>query len=124
MYCSFIDYEKAFDTILRNELWFKLFEIGVSSKMVKILQSIYRQVSACIKLNSNLSDFFEISLGLKQGEPLADFIYPLRKWCICKPWFQFVNGKWLKPIMHSYVNFCRRYGIIYDQPRKSPGTTR
>ena len=61
LYCAFIDYEKAFDTINRDVLWYKLFDIGVSSKMINILKSIYVNVSACVKLSSSMSEFFEVS---------------------------------------------------------------
>jgi hypothetical protein len=77
LYCCFVDYEKAFDTVNRQALWSKLFEIGVSSKMLKILTAIYKNVSACIKSFSGLSEFFEVSLGLKQGEPLSPILFLL-----------------------------------------------
>lgn len=75
LFCAFIDYEKAFDTVLRDALWFKLFEIGIKSKMLKLLQAIYEHVSASVKVNANISDIFEISLGLKQGEPLSPLLF-------------------------------------------------
>jgi hypothetical protein len=50
LYCAFIpiDYEKALDSVVRDALWYKLFEIGVSSKMVNMLKAIYFRVSACV----------------------------------------------------------------------------
>ena len=77
LYCAFIDYEKAFDSISRDTLWYKLFEIGVSTKMLNMLKSLYNQVSACVKSYSNISDFFDVSLGLKQGEPLSPILFIL-----------------------------------------------
>jgi hypothetical protein len=75
LYCVFIDYEKAFDTIVRDALWLKLLKVGISCKMLTVscmLQSIYASVTSCVKLSSSmpLSDFFDVTLGLKQGEPL------------------------------------------------------
>ena len=40
LYCIFIDYKKAFDTVLRDSLWFKLEQAGVSCKMVTMIKSI------------------------------------------------------------------------------------
>ena len=34
LYCAFVDYEKAFDTVNRDAIWFKLMQSGVSSKIV------------------------------------------------------------------------------------------
>ena len=44
-----------------------------------------------VKLNANISDYFEISLGIKQGEPLSPFLFIL-----------FINGS-----MHIYLEVTR-----------------
>lgn len=79
LYCAFVDYEKAFDTVIHDALWVKLVESGVSSKMINMIKSIYRSVKACIKDASNMSysDMFDISLGVKQGEPLSPLLFIL-----------------------------------------------
>ena len=58
LYCAFIDYEKAFDTVIRDALWFKLIDNGISCKMLRILKSLYSKVLAAIKLQSEVSSFF------------------------------------------------------------------
>ena len=37
LYCTFIDYEKAFDKVDRCLLWFKLLHGDISPRMLKIL---------------------------------------------------------------------------------------
>ena len=54
LYCDFVDYEKAFDTVIRDALWFKLMDSEVSSKMVKIIRSLYSKGFAAVKLNANI----------------------------------------------------------------------
>ena len=75
MYCAFVDYEKAFDTVVRDALWFKLIDSGVSSKIVKMIKSLYSKVLAAVKLQTDVSNFFEISLGVKQGEPILFILF-------------------------------------------------
>ncbi|MCG7875093.1 MAG: reverse transcriptase family protein [Candidatus Thiodiazotropha endolucinida] len=77
LFCAFIDYEKAFDTVNRDALWFKLMDHGVSSKLITVLKSIYQKVIAAVKMQSDLSSFFEIALGVKQGEPLSPLLFIL-----------------------------------------------
>ena len=75
LYCAFIDYEKCFDTINRDMLIHKLILTGLSSKFVRIIKALYTKVTSCVKVTSSskMSDFFDVSIGLKQGEPLSPF---------------------------------------------------
>ena len=77
LYCAFIDYEKAFDTVIHDALWIKLVQSGISSKMLTMLKSLYANVKACVKdMNTMLySELFDISLGVKQGEPLSPLLF-------------------------------------------------
>ena len=45
--------------------------------MVTILSSMYTNVRNCVRLLSNTSKFFDISLGVKQGEPLSPILFIL-----------------------------------------------
>ena len=47
--------------------------------MINMMKSIYSNVKACIKNSSDMSysNFFEISLGVKQGEPLSPLLFIL-----------------------------------------------
>ena len=59
LYCAFIDYEKAFDTVIRDALWFKLLDNGIlSSKLTRMLLSLYHKVLAAVKMQSDVSSFF------------------------------------------------------------------
>ncbi|KAF4531619.1 hypothetical protein B566_EDAN018816, partial [Ephemera danica] len=51
LYCAFIDFEKAFDTINRQKLWARLWQLGCSNKMIEALMSMYDNVLFAIKLN-------------------------------------------------------------------------
>ena len=44
-----------------------------------MIKSIYRNVKSCVKDASSMSysDFFDVSLGLKQGEPLSPLLFIL-----------------------------------------------
>ena len=75
LYCSFIDFRKAFDLVYRNGIWYKLITNGVSCKMVYMLQAIYKSVKSCVKVKGSLSEFFDSYMGVKQGEPLSPLLF-------------------------------------------------
>ena len=75
--CAFVDFCKAFDTVYRNGLWFKLLQLGASSKMVNMLKVIYTDVKACVRSDNTLSDCFECLSGVKEGEPSSPLLFIL-----------------------------------------------
>ena len=43
IYCCFVDYEKAFDSVNRFELWFKLLTLLYEEIFSQVIQSLYKQ---------------------------------------------------------------------------------
>ena len=77
LFCVFIDLKKAFDSVYRNALWYKLYNMGFDGKILNIFKSMYSHVKSCIKLHTNVSDFFEISVGLFQGHNNSPALFAL-----------------------------------------------
>ena len=77
LYCTFVDIRKAFDSIYRNGLWFRLYICGIRGKMLKIMKSMYCNVKSCVKHLGNKSIFFDSLIGLKQGEVLSPLLFSL-----------------------------------------------
>lgn len=77
LYCAFVDLKKAFDSVYRNALWLKLYKLGINGKMLRIIRALYDSVKCCIRHCDSYSDFFEVSVGLKQGETLSPILFSL-----------------------------------------------
>ena len=79
LWCVFIDYQRAFDTVIRESLWTRLIQSGISCKMLRMIQSLYETVKCCVRISPqmNVSEFFDVTLGLKQGEPLSPILFIL-----------------------------------------------
>ena len=58
LYCSFIDFSKAFDYVERNSLWSKLIKLGIRGKMMTILKSMYSSVKSRVRFNNKLNHEF------------------------------------------------------------------
>lgn len=78
LYVAFIDFQKAFDSINREALWYKLYVKGLSVKMIRIIQSIYNNVSFCIQCgDGSLTNCHNSKLGVKQGCIISPLLFNL-----------------------------------------------
>ena len=75
--CAFVDLRKAFDSIYRNGLYFKLNRLGVNAKMLRIIRDMYTNVKACVRGCNSYSEYFECAIGLKQGEVISPLLFSL-----------------------------------------------
>ena len=66
-FCAFIDFRKAYDSINRSKLWNRLAEIGVTGKLFTSIKALYSNVSSCVRVNDNMTDWFNVNCGLRQG---------------------------------------------------------
>ena len=74
---AFNDFSKAYDRISRSLLWNKLNNMGVSNKFLTALQSLYTDVKCCVNVNGHKSDWFPVSVGLKQGCLISPLLFNL-----------------------------------------------
>ena len=66
-FVCFVDAKKAFDTVDRDCLWYKLLKIGIHGNCLKAIQSLYKSVSCTVKINDNFTEWFKVNMGVKQG---------------------------------------------------------
>ena len=77
LYCAFIDYKKAFDTVWRSALWHKLVKSGITGKLYDVIVNMYSNIKSCVSINGHLSDYFVSVNGVRQGENLSPFLFAL-----------------------------------------------
>ena len=77
LYCCFVDFKRAFDTVDRVKMWQKISKLGIRGKALKIIQSLYSNVKSSVLLNGKLSDFFDNNIGVLQGEIISPLLFSL-----------------------------------------------
>ena len=77
LFSAFVDFQKAFDYIVHDILWFKLVEIGVRGKMLNVIKSIYSNLKSRVKFDNRVSSDFTCCLGVRQGECLSPILFSM-----------------------------------------------
>ena len=77
LYCCFVDYRKAFDTVPRLHLWYKLLSQGINGKILNVIKELYGSAKSAVKLNNQCSPFFDCNIGVRQGDNLSPLLFAL-----------------------------------------------
>ena len=75
LYVSFIDFKKAFDSIIREKLWDILRQYGIPSVYVDIIRKLYDGSSSCVIENGRTTDWFKVQTGVRQGCVMSGFLF-------------------------------------------------
>jgi hypothetical protein len=72
---NFIDFEKAFDSIHQESLWKILKYYGIPPRIVSLLDDLYNDTQACVKIDDQETLWFNICTGVKQGCVLSPLLF-------------------------------------------------
>ena len=77
LYCCFVDFRKAFDTVPRERLFRRLQSLGVPSEMIWAIYTLYERVTGRVRCPGGLSESIASTIGVKQGCPLSPTLFGL-----------------------------------------------
>ena len=77
VYAVYVDFKKAFDSVCRQALLYKIAKLGITGKFYNVLKNMYTNSLAHIKLMGHLSEQFRISKGTEQGHPLSPELFKI-----------------------------------------------
>ena len=77
LFCAFIDYRKAFDSVNRTHLWHKLLNHHIDGKMFKIIHNLYDNAKSCVRVGHLKSEPCVSNIGVRQGENLSPILFSL-----------------------------------------------
>ena len=77
-FACFIDFRKAFDCVDRDLLWGKLRErYGLEGNILNALMALYSRVNCAVDVNHDLTEWFDVSCGVKQGCILSPTLFAM-----------------------------------------------
>ena len=72
---TFVDFEKAFDSINRTTMFSVLRHYGIPETTVNAIQVLYSNSSSAVIVDGSISDPFDVTTGVLQGDVLAPFLF-------------------------------------------------
>ena len=77
LHCVFVNLEKAYDKVPREELWYCMRMSQVVEKYVKIVQDMYEDSVTTVRCAVGLTEWFKVEVGLHQGSALRPFLFTM-----------------------------------------------
>ena len=101
-YAFFLDIKKAYDTVWRDGLWYRMWEMGIKGKMWRVVRSLYVNNKSCVFLEGKSSEFFPINQGVAQGCTLSPTLFLI-----------YING------LLCEIENCPQLGVKFSENRMS-----
>ena len=70
-----MDLRKVFDRVPRNVLDWLMLKKGIADVLVRSVMSVYEGASTRVRVDSELSDKFDVAVRMHQGFVLSSFIF-------------------------------------------------
>ncbi|KAK3557177.1 hypothetical protein QTP70_024696 [Hemibagrus guttatus] len=77
LHCVFVDLEKAYDRVPREELWYCMRKSGVAEKYVRVVQDMYERSRTVVRCDVGQTEEFKVEVGLHQGSALSPFLFAI-----------------------------------------------
>lgn len=75
LYILFVDFEKAFDSVMRKKMWKAMKEFGIPKKIIKLTQEMYENYTCQVLHQGMLSEPIPVDKGVKQGCLLSPILF-------------------------------------------------
>ena len=75
LHCVFVDLEKAYDRVPREELWYYMRKSAIAEKYVQFVQDMYEGSQPVLRCAVGTTECFKVKIGLHQGSALSPFLF-------------------------------------------------
>ena len=66
---------KAFDRVPRDVIWWAMRKLGIDEWLVRLVQSMYKDVRSRVRVGDGYSEEFGVGVGVHQGSVLSPLLF-------------------------------------------------
>ena len=77
LHCVFMDLEKAYDKVPREEVLYCMRKSGLAEKYVRIVQDMYDGSTTAVMCAIGVTEGFDVKVGLHQGSALRPCLFAM-----------------------------------------------
>ena len=77
LYMVFVDFERAFDRVPREVIWWLLRRKRVLEREIKVIMEMYTTIETSVKVDYTRSESFDVKVGVHQGSILRTLLFVL-----------------------------------------------
>ena len=74
LHCVFMDLEKAYNSVLQEELWYCMRKSEIVEKYVQLVQDMYEGSKTVVRCAVGTTKSFKVKVGLHQGSALSPLL--------------------------------------------------
>nr|XP_027206525.1 uncharacterized protein LOC113800007 [Penaeus vannamei] len=74
LHCEFVDIEKTYGRMARQQCWHCMRKSSVAEKYVKVVKDMYDESEKAVRCAAEMTEGFKAELGLHQGSTLSPFL--------------------------------------------------
>ncbi|KAL1463819.1 hypothetical protein WDU94_015528, partial [Cyamophila willieti] len=71
LYAAFVDFKAAFSEVRHDLLFLKMFDFGVSAKVISLLRNLYQNAEARVRVDTDLTSARKITKGVLEGDSIS-----------------------------------------------------
>lgn len=120
VYCCFVDFWKAFDSVSREDFFQRLRDIGISTTLLTAIMRLYESVLGCLREVGGLSEFIRSTIGVKQGCPLSPTLFGIyidELESFLQEHTQITDGYLLYQVLISILLFADDIVLLVSSPK-------
>ena len=78
LHCVFVDLEKAYDRVPREDRWYCMRKSKVAEKYLQIVQDMYEGSKTVMRCAIETTERFKVKVRLHRGSALSPFLFAVR----------------------------------------------